>query len=888
MCENITDALDLWLHSPHQSIIKTVVIKKPAPGTSHEAVTFRKESVGVLICKQEALFEKVYDWALNTHERDPLLVDMQQGILAKESQDKLQIKKGYVCYPLPLEYSMKCSPRVEQMYLLATSDLSADKALSTIEDKNEIFNARLKGLIQRLTSGETVLVKNLSDLQGLVEAMASGESQKAKVAAGNLLRYIQNKAHDKNLEILPVTRLELELVLENIVDIIENQFLPVIDSEPQSLERLYPVRLIEACLFQDQQEVKGGFSLVSTLKSARDQSKALGLLQSDLHHVIEAERKLSDIPFVRVSRAFLKEELAELWLQTLMHLDSMPKNQVSRVRDMFVNLSKLDSLVDYANVSVAQFMKDYMDEKGILPQDNVYSLFEKLTEDAQASEECFEKCWRTHGELQRLLGIDWSNPEQVQKQKSYLIEAFIGMGFIDSQSSEVVMFNQMYKEAAQLSRFLLLNTALEAVRVYDTVLKKCKSSQNYKTKRQQAGDFKELLDGYRKIMQEIAKVTKDQKIFEEFGTKIGKYGRLTIENYLSRIDRGYTLDDRKSPGFENIDPNQQTEETNSGLMIGTRDFNVSAAVVGNKVDYDRSLIWPESLEDYFTLFHQNMETMICALKQKNGFSEQMLPENLRTFCQTLMNNISRRANVNISGIGVVDAITRVNLDVPLNQHAAKVTVEYDRSKTPPLITTHVDMMGCSEHCRWELTAAAASLIGSDIDKIKVSKPKIFFDAPFSVHFEVETKQLSQDESLALVSFLGDLCKFSFHSTDGGNVGIDYLNSLKKLRKAFSGNDEVNPSRRDMENGGWYMALSLFRTPDEISSLTSFLEGLVVSKRNMLLGLVHLNGMALAYADDNLKKDLEIVEDAVRQNPLAYEYVHESLRNDPTILSIISS
>jgi hypothetical protein len=58
--------------------------------------------------------------------------------------------------------------------------------------------------------------------------------------------------------------------------------------------------------------------------------------------------------------------------------------------------------------------------------------------------------------------------------------------------------------------------------------------------------------------------------------------------------------------------------------------------------------------------------------------------------------------------------------------------------------------------------------------------------------------------------------------------------------------------------------------------------------------VKINGYALEYADDSLKKDKEVVLEAVKATRRDHKYnidvleiIDESLRNDPDILAIVN-
>ena len=72
-------------------------------------------------------------------------------------------------------------------------------------------------------------------------------------------------------------------------------------------------------------------------------------------------------------------------------------------------------------------------------------------------------------------------------------------------------------------------------------------------------------------------------------------------------------------------------------------------------------------------------------------------------------------------------------------------------------------------------------------------------------------------------------------------------------------------------------------------MKSFTPKLVVdnkdSKKFILKALQ--NGADLQYADESLKKDKEIVLEAIKNDEAALEFAHDSLKNDPDILAIVN-
>lgn len=812
VCDTITEALDSYLKSPTLAKIKSVIIQKPAPGTSHEAVTFRARGVAVMVVEDEYSFENVQHLVGMTDSTASLLLDLQRAIIIKKPESGECTCEGYICYPMPLEYSITPSTMVLNMYKMLNSKGAKDAVLEErVGLSFKKFQSKMDMLIEECSQGHELLKVTGSEgysLRALLEEMASGDKPQAKLAAATLLNTLRNFTLSHKTQALPRSRLELIAVLESVTDIIEKQLLPATKKPANSLDRLYPIRLLEACLFQSEDGVRGAFSYASCLEAIKNQDRARDVVKGVMGEVADVETALSYIPLFRISHVLLDPTQALVWKAITQHIKIIDYNSFYHVRELVLTLDRLDSLVEWVNVDLADLLhKHGLDHPNQVTPAAVNSLFKDLATQSQAAKTDLNHCTHINQDLKILheqMGV-WEDPEHVKKHVGHLINSFCFMGFNTSIIGGSL--KERISSSHPFAKFAFLRTMQAAIRTYDEVVKTCKVSTKYESKVALVSDVKKLLEHYREMMQAVAALAHQYGLFTMLGNT--GWGAMKFGDYMGRIDKGgsyyFGFSEKKTtPGFLNINPSSLSEEQGEALLLPSSEFNVASAIVGNELDYKFSVIWPNTLEDYFTFFHQNMEAMLAAVRGKLGFSHTMLPSAIGSYCQQIVGKMGPGAQGKISAIDVQGSLIDVHMDIPLRQHAAKVRVSCDRSKQPLTLRTHVEMFGNPEHSRWELTASAASLIGTDLSGLYTTSPKINFQTPKCVSFEVTTRGASDAQQKAVVDFLQAMCAYSMCS----HSHASYIGETIKLRKAFGGGSSLPAFAQDLTQGGFYLGLTV--------------------------------------------------------------------------------
>jgi hypothetical protein len=192
-----------------------------------------------------------------------------------------------------------------------------------------------------------------------------------------------------------------------------------------------------------------------------------------------------------------------------------------------------------------------------------------------------------------------------------------------------------------------------------------------------------------------------------------------------------------SPGFLNLTRSlPDADQDTAALQFQARSgFNVDNFIIGSKLDRDYSVHWPASLEEYFTTFHQTMEKIIKHELTKNGMDLGIIPKNLQSTCEMF----NRLFNISPSSISKTGEMLEISYEVPLRQHAAKVTFKMNAHKADTPIIMDIKTSGIEESDRWKRTAVIAALMSHKLGLPFESgvPPQIFYSDPSQVSFSLQ-------------------------------------------------------------------------------------------------------------------------------------------------------
>ena len=206
----------------------------------------------------------------------------------KVSDPKAIVKKGMISYPVPLEFSI---PR--RGIFFDGGDLMKDAVKAQLSIKLGIFNEEYLQLIKDLKGDKDFLPLSSKanpkgySIRGLLDEMAMAEDPlQAKLALATLLNILYKRLH-KSMHDVEKFRSDINQmmfsVFEAAVEMSKNEIAPALEKHPaQSLERLYPIKFLDALIFQGGNEnVVGQFSYSRVLTTEITEKKEVVKAQAE-------------------------------------------------------------------------------------------------------------------------------------------------------------------------------------------------------------------------------------------------------------------------------------------------------------------------------------------------------------------------------------------------------------------------------------------------------------------------------------------------------------------------------------------------------------------------------------------------------------------------------
>lgn len=235
--------------------------------------------------------------------------------------------------------------------------------------------------------------------------------------------------------------------------------------------------------------------------------------------------------------------------------------------------------------------------------------------------------------------------------------------------------------------------------------------------------------------------------------------RDSLKQYLGKIyqERSYSLNnfystDTHEKGFNDLLKQIKTNKVFDSdfiqnQLVARPEFNVQPLIIGSKSDLTYGVRWPNTLEEYFTTFHQNMEMVRMLLLKDSGLDTSLLSEKAENMVKALEANIE---NMTFSGIVADDhGHVEANFVVSLRQHSSALKIAYENGRIDEQgIDFTLSAFGGNEHDRWIKVEEAIRLL-TNIPELGVSMsstPKIDHHKPLGVEMTINISPHTSEES----------------------------------------------------------------------------------------------------------------------------------------------
>lgn len=324
----------------------------------------------------------------------------------------------------------------------------------------------------------------------------------------------------------------------------------------------------------------------------------------------------------------------------------------------------------------------------------------------------------------------------------------------------------------------VLKTVQDLSELMDRSIKSMKGSQEYKTMEERlllVNRFALLLEPYHRLMEQWMMVVPEAQYLK------WSEGIWQDSSHNSRSKMLLAIK-------EKFEKRKTSEYMRESELLPSGNFSVASAQIGTCASFSRQFVdISTTLEDLFSLMHQNILATTSFLGRNEEIIKQ-LPTDLKSLHTALVKQgRGGLYSKNFSLLSIVHSYPIVGMEYnyPLNNHSAKLTVQYDQ-KTQKT-TLHFHIFGHNQRermsrivmfSRWE-----EILLG-----LQVKKEAQYNDATreFDFIWEVSPTLLSNVAS-NLGDALYDYGEMTF--IDGsGSKGSGYPNLLKRHEKSLNTQD----------------------------------------------------------------------------------------------------
>lgn len=373
--------------------------------------------------------------------------------------------------------------------------------------------------------------------------------------------------------------------------------------------------------------------------------------------------------------SFLKQ------LEPLIENQTIPKEQIDKLK-LFVKMLKETHLLS------SWFILEFPKLQGNNPKEKLASLLATFPKkEFSIVHHWIDKLASTR--VMKLRGNRLANleffTEEWEKLKNYLKEFY--------QGEHDRSLDSLLKTHSPMTCSIALKATLEAIELVDCSIKAMKGNPDWPRERKLIA-LKEMLSSYLDLLENYF-----LKLLDPAELKL--HEKWPIEEYVKtfrKLLKEMSIDDPTS-------------------LFASQNFSVHAAVLGPHA-FDRH--FPKTLEDAFTLIHQNFLMVLSDIYQKQYSDQMLLEAPLPNLFKEAIKKIPEvvQEKLNLSGDKLNNATRRLGieitpeninsiLNITLRNHSAKLDISYDATKESMTIKTF--LLGDARR-RWGMNKAIVLLL----------------------------------------------------------------------------------------------------------------------------------------------------------------------------------
>lgn len=227
----------------------------------------------------------------------------------------------------------------------------------------------------------------------------------------------------------------------------------------------------------------------------------------------------------------------------------------------------------------------------------------------------------------------------------------------DTMRNYVDLINAIKRTTDPIARTLLLQSVAHLVDIFDRSIKAVTGSSN--TAERKVPCFHKMLDVYKSWMHTIIRGI-DANITEQWFIRLGN-AQEEVRSRGDCIDATYeTISSQLASG------NLATQ------LQPTTDFSAAGMRIDSGAAFER-VVNPQTLEDLFTLIHQNILVAITALSPRDTY---VLPDEMQEFMKQI-GEMHQFSPPNLVGIDLQHPIISANYNISLYHHSATLRLVYN-------------------------------------------------------------------------------------------------------------------------------------------------------------------------------------------------------------------
>lgn len=642
-----------FLKSENKDSVQAVVIGELAPALSHEANVFNGAGKSVAYTNQLSILE---GWL--SSQQFPLLIDMQRGLIALfKANEDFAIPKDAIVTNSWLEHPIAKYTSLFSQFLVPLSKQEIE-ALNPQEFFKEKSVTQLLDMIKNASDDAANAIKSL--LARLWSSIIFEQNKKKEPVNKQLISQLKN--------IFAHAMLVAHEVLQ-VLKIWKNSA----QGTEDRLQRLYPVVFLEALVRQlPSAEFINAYSFSALIKTEQQEEKIsaeLGLKTPVLKEFM--------IQYAKAGNYALTNELNQAWQLYLKQLGSL--------KDIDLQQSFARMMLDVANLKVIPLWLNNSFAKAWQKGDALL-ITNTLLQEYQSTEPFFKVLQQKKLQLDSINSSMalWEEPDKYQKQRESLIAI--------TQYFEGKDFKNNYEKSPSLGKAGALSVMNYLVSTFDTSIKTLEASKTYTDDKEKISRFKVMLYKYFDLLQSWAELP---SITGDIVTLLDGYTFKTINEYWDTIEQIIVA-----------------APHNNNQLQGSSGFNVAAASLGSKALWSRSIGNAPTLEDMFTLIHQNLLVILAQLAKKAGVIPAGIPPIVNKLIEeaekiSIILDPTKISSPSLIGINFDGTKLTYYFNLPILHHSNTFQITYDLDAKQT--TLGVQFVG-APLVRWQLFGNAAYIM----------------------------------------------------------------------------------------------------------------------------------------------------------------------------------